>query len=73
MSPKRATARTGALVFGVLYVVVTIIGFADGEDILGLFPVNTADNFLHLVLAIAGIAAALVSRGDDRARERTVA
>lgn len=73
MSPKRSTAKTGAILFGVIYAVVTIIGFVDGEDIFGLFPVNAADNVLHLVLAIAGIAAALVSRADDRDRARTAA
>ena len=70
MSPKRATAKTGALVFGAIYVVVTIIGFADGSDIFGLLPINGPDNVLHLVLAIAGIGAALASDADDRAAAR---
>jgi hypothetical protein len=70
LAPKRATAKTGALLFGVIYVVVTIIGFADGRDVLTLLPVNAADNVLHLVLAIVAIAAALLSRGDDRAETR---
>ena len=71
MMGKRSTAKTGALAFGAIYVVVTIIGFADGSDIFGLLPINGADNVLHLVLAIAGIGAALASTADDRAVSRT--
>ena len=42
-----------------MYLVVAIWGFVigDGESILGLIPVNTEDNFLHLR-----------SLGDRRAR-----
>ena len=29
----------------------------DGDEILGLIPVNTEDNFLHLLIGIAGIGA----------------
>ncbi len=56
-------ARSYALGLGIVYLLVTIWGFAigDGEVILNLIPVNTADNFLHLALAIAGIAAGAVS------------
>jgi hypothetical protein len=59
------TAYAYALGFGLVYLVVTIYGFVDGNDVLGLLPVNTADNFLHLAISLAGIAAALASR--DRA------
>ena len=33
---------------------MTIWGFADGDDVLRLVPVNTADNFLHLAIAGRG-------------------
>jgi hypothetical protein len=56
------TARKVALTFGVVYLLVTIIGLIDGNDVLGLFPVNGADNVLHLVLALSAIAAALISK-----------
>ena len=38
-------------VMGVVYALVTVLGFiaGDGGSILGLFIVNTNDNFLHLV------------------------
>jgi len=62
---KRKAAKTMALAFGIVYGLVTIIGLIDGNDILGLLPVNPADNILHLALSALGILAALVSRGDD--------
>jgi hypothetical protein len=39
--------------FGTVYLLVTIIGFVQKNTVLGIFAVNTADNFLHLVLAVA--------------------
>jgi hypothetical protein len=63
MAAKPASAITGALVFGVLYVVVTIWGFVDGSDIATIVPINTADNFLHLVLALVALAVGLSAGG----------
>ena len=69
MAAKNATARTAALAFAAIYAVVTVIGIIDGTDVLGLIPVNRADNGLHLVLAIAGLLAGLLSgRKDDHDR-----
>ncbi len=39
-------------VFGIIYALVTILGFAFGGNLL-LMMVNLADNILHLVLAVA--------------------
>ena len=39
-------------VFGVVYAIVAVLGFAMGGNILGLFMTNMADHLLHLVLAI---------------------
>lgn len=63
---RRGPAKVVALAFGLIYGVVAIIGLIDGNDVLGIIPVNAADNVLHLVLAAAGIVTALMSRGDDR-------
>ena len=69
-----ATARTFALGFGAVYAVVTLWGFIDGNDVLGLIPVNAADNVLHLVIAAAGIAAGLASNAAGRdTRDRAAA
>jgi hypothetical protein len=57
-------ARSFALGFGAVYMIVTLWGFIDGNDVLGLIPVNGADNVLHLLIAAAGIAAGLMSRDE---------
>jgi hypothetical protein len=67
-APKRATARFAALGFGVVYLLVTIIGFIQGDNVLGIIPVNSADNFLHVAISGLAIAAGLLSSGDDDAR-----
>ena len=56
-------ARLYALGFGVVYLLVAGLGFAagDGESILGLIPVNTEDNWLHVVIALLGILAGLLT------------
>lgn len=65
LAGKRKTARTGAIAFGVIYALVTVIGLADGKDVLSLFPVNPADNVLHIALTVAALAAGLVSKAND--------
>jgi Domain of unknown function (DUF4383) len=55
------TARLYALGFGAVYLAVTIWGLIDGNDVLGLLPVNGADNVLHIAIAVTGILAGLAS------------
>ena len=62
-----AAARTFALGFGAVYLLVTLWGFVDGNDVLGLIPVNAADNVLHLLIGAAGVAAGLASADRSRA------
>ena len=54
-----AASRAFALVFGATYLAVAILGFivGDGEAIAGLVPVNTEDNILHVLIALAGLLA----------------
>jgi len=66
---RHGLARTVALVFGVVYVIVTIIGLIDGNDILGILPINPADNILHAALALIALFVALSAR--DRSGDRT--
>jgi hypothetical protein len=56
-------ARLYALGLGIVYLIVAALGFiaGDGDKILGLIPVNTEDNLLHLLIAIAGIGAGLAT------------
>jgi hypothetical protein len=62
-------ARAYALGFGVVYLLVTIWGIVDGNDVVGLLPVNTADNILHIAIAATGILAGLLSSPDRLAAE----
>ena len=56
-------SRAYALVLGAVYLVVALLGFlaGDGGEIFSLIPVNTEDNFLHLVIGIAGVGAGLAT------------
>jgi hypothetical protein len=55
-------ARRYALWLGVIYLAITALGFIGGGDaILGFIPVNTGDNFLHLVLGVLGAGAAFAT------------
>ena len=73
LARRRDTARAYALGFGAVYLVVTIWGFITGDQVLWLIPVDAADNVLHLLIAVAGLAAGLASRDDTapRAAPRT--
>jgi hypothetical protein len=61
-------AREYALGLGVVYLVVAIWGFVigSGESILGVVPVNSDDNVLHLILGVAGLAAGLATPNPSR-------
>lgn len=73
LARRRDTARAYALGFGAVYLVVTIWGFITGDQVLWLIPVDAADNVLHLLIAVAGLAAGLASRDETapRATPRT--
>jgi hypothetical protein len=68
-----SAARSGALFVGVLYLLLAALGFiATGDDgigfiaengvLLDLVPVNTEDNWLHVILGVTGVLAGLASR-----------
>jgi hypothetical protein len=62
---RRGPAKAVAIGFGVVYGIVAIIGLIDGNDVLGIIPINGPDNVLHIALSVLGIVAGLLSRGDD--------
>ena len=67
-----SAARTAALGVGLLYLVLSIWGFIDGDNVLiGLVPVNNEDNVLHLVLGLTGLAAGAASPVETRAAPAT--
>lgn len=73
----RSTAQKGALVFGIVFLLVGILGLfvengmgmeADLDRtgrLLGLFPVNLLHNLVHLAFGVWGL---LASREPDAAR-----
>jgi len=63
---QRTAARSVALAFGVVYAIVAVLGFIDEKNVLDVVAVNTADNFLHVGIAAAGIVAALATRRSGR-------
>jgi hypothetical protein len=73
MAGTAAKARLFSIGYGVVYVLVTILGFVvgDGGLLLSIIPINTADNLLHLAIAVTGIAIGLSSPA--AAPRRTVA
>jgi len=66
-------ARAYALGLGFVYLVLAVWGFiiGGGESILGVVPVNGADNVLHLVIAVAGAAAGLATPAKSSEAFRT--
>lgn len=50
-SKSEAYASLYFKVFGVVYALVTVVGFISGTTVLGLFDVNLADNLLHVLIA----------------------
>ena len=68
---RAASARAYALGLGAVYLLVAILGFiaGDGEVLLNLIPINTADNVLHLLLAVAGLGAGAASSTTQAAAE----
>jgi hypothetical protein len=64
---KRTTVQTVALLFGAIYLAVGIVGFLPflggsvtmtNSKLLGLFNINLLHNLVHIVIGIAGLAAA---------------
>lgn len=70
LSLSYGAARRYALLLGVVYAVVAVWGFAigDGESILGFLPVNTEDNVLHTLFALAGLGAYVATPAEGPAR-----
>lgn len=59
-SKSNAYASLYFKIFGVVYAVVTVVGFVQGDTVLGLIHVNLADNLLHLAIAASALAIGFV-------------
>jgi len=68
-------ARQYALWLGAIYIAIAIWGFVigSGDSILGFIPVNTEDDFLHLILGVLGVAAAMATPTERGKERRAVA
>ena len=73
LAKTAASARMFAIGYGIVYLVVTALGFivGDGGYLLSIIPINTADNLLHLAIAVSGIAIGLASPATGGAHRRT--
>ena len=61
-----AGARIYAFLFGFIYIVLAVWGFADSDGVIvGLVPLNDEDNVLHLVLGLLGLGAAAATPSAD--------
>jgi hypothetical protein len=63
-------ARQYALGLGAVYLAIAVWGFiiGSGESLLGFIPVNTEDNFLHLILGVLGVSAGVATPATTTAR-----
>jgi hypothetical protein len=60
------TARTAAIVIGVVFVLIGLLGFFN-NPVLGLFEVNAAHNVVHIVSGVVLLAGAYSSLGSSMA------
>ena len=58
---SRATARTAAIVVGLIYTAQTLLGL-HMHDILGVIPVDSRDRIVHPTIAVLGLMAAAATR-----------
>ena len=72
MLAAHADRRTVAIAFALVYGLVAIIGLIDGTDVLGLIPINSADNVLHVAITALGLLTRLMSRDDRRGPSDTL-
>lgn len=56
-----AAARGYLILFGIVYGLVTLLGFLNGGDIVGLITTNAADNYLHLAITIVTLVVGFAS------------
>jgi len=58
---KTGASATAMKVFGVVYLLVALLGFVD-MDLFGLTHVNMADNWLHVVLGVVILLAGFTAK-----------
>ena len=53
------------IIFGVVYLLVAILGLIGTGSVLGLIIVNGADNILHVILGLVILGAGLKTKGEN--------
>lgn len=56
-----SAARWYLIIFGLVYGLVTLLGFLNEGDVLGIIQVNQADNYLHLGITAGTLAVGFLS------------
>lgn len=56
-----SAARWYLIIFGLVYGLVTLLGFVNEGDVLGIIQVNQADNYLHLAITLGTLGVGLLS------------
>ncbi|MDI2097888.1 DUF4383 domain-containing protein [Ruicaihuangia caeni] len=71
---RSVTGSRGFLIWGgVIYAVLWLYGlFFQGEHVANFVPLNNADNWLHLILAVTMLLFGLLLNRDTRTRDVTV-
>jgi len=60
-------------IFGIVYLLVAILGFFSGSgSVLGFLDVNSADNWLHVVLGIVVLGAGFMSAKETMVSQATM-
>lgn len=60
-------ARLYFQVFGVVYAIVAVVGFLQGDNVLGLIMTNMADHVLHLAIAAVALWAGFMMKEEGMA------
>ncbi len=72
-SSSESGSKSWFQIFGIIYALVTILGFVYGDkDIFGFIASNNADTWLHLVLTAALLAVGFGMSGGDKMAAPTV-
>lgn len=71
--PRIDTARSYALGAGIVFAVVAIWGFIDGNSVFSIFAADTTNNITHAILAGLGLVTAMLPRVSTASPETAAA
>ena len=62
-SKGEASAAMSMTIFGVVYLLLAVLGFVMSSPLLGLVEYNAADNWLHVVLGVVLLVLGMTNKG----------